>query len=313
MLRAWYRSRARQAGFTLIELLVVIVILAVLAAIVILAIGAFDDRGELAACKADVKSVEVAVESYRADVGRYPETLDELTKAPGNYLRQLPNTTEGTGDYWIAYDPDTGTVEGRLTDTNAVCAGALAMPTPGSSGEPTGPGGGGPGGSPTPTTTTTPGGGTTSPGGGTTSTSPGVAQPPGFPLTIQPETMVSQDLRDIIPACGDWGDFLGNGSGYLTEWQSNGFTIPSGYTGTYRVTVHVDSNQTVNGLRLRYRNGTSGSWITVATWNVANGCNQTFTADITFSSPGTKQIQLGNQNWGNRWLLLDAVHIVRIA
>ena len=172
-------ASARQKGFTLIELLIVIVVLAVLAAVVVLAVGAFSDRGELAACKADVKSVEKAVEAYRAQEGRYPETLDELTAAPGNYLRELPNTTEGSGEYWIVYDPESGKVEGRLK-SNEVCAGELAMATPGPGGEPTGPGGGGPGGgsggSPSTTTTTGPGGGTTTtaPGGGTTtSTSPG--------------------------------------------------------------------------------------------------------------------------------------------
>jgi prepilin-type N-terminal cleavage/methylation domain len=309
VLRGSYAARDRQKGFTLVELLIVIVVLGVLAAVVILAIGAFDNRGELAACQADVKSVEVAVESFKADQGHYPTSLSELTQPPGNYLRELPNTKEGEGKYWIVYQPETGAVVG-LFAVDRACAGDLAMLTPGPSGTP-GPGGGGPGGgsgTPTPTpTTTTPG------GGGTTTTSPGVAQPPGFPLNIQPETMVGSYYQDTL--CGDWGDFLGGASGeYLTSWQSNGFNIPQGFTGVYRVTVHVDSNQTVNGLRLRYRNGTSGSggWTTAATWNVGNGCNQTFTADITFSSSGTKQIQLDNTNWGNRWLLLDAVEIIRI-
>ncbi|MBX6749013.1 MAG: prepilin-type N-terminal cleavage/methylation domain-containing protein [Micromonosporaceae bacterium] len=306
MLRGLYDARDRQKGFTLVELLIVIVILGVLAAIVILAIGAFDDRGELAACKADVKSVEVAVEAYRADQGNYPASLDELTKAPGNYLREVPNTTEGSGEYWILYEPATGTVEGRLK-TNEVCAGGLALATPGPS-DTTGPGSGGPGGG---STTTSPGTTTSTTPGTTTSTSSGVSQPPGFPLTVQAENLVDPYYRDTL--CGDWGDFLGNGSGYLSEWPYT-FTIPQGYTGTYRVTVHVDSNQTVNGLRLRYRNGTSGGWTNVTTWNVGNGCNQSFTANITFSSAGTKQIQLDNANgWGNKWLLLDAVEITRIS
>ena len=174
----------RQRGFTLIELLIVIVVLGVLAAVVIMAIGAFEDRGELAACRADVKTVENAVEAYRAKVGRYPDSLDDLTKAPGNYLREVPNTTEGSGKYWIVYDPATGTVTGRVTSSDEVCAGELAMATPGASGtatEPGGPGGGEPGGGNPTTTTTSPAGGTTStsPGGGspTTTTAPGGGNP----------------------------------------------------------------------------------------------------------------------------------------
>ena len=307
MLRGSKDTRDPQGGFTLIELLIVIVILGVLAAVVILAVGAFNDRGELAACKADVKAVEVAVEAFRAKEDRYPESLAELTQAPGNYLRELPNTTEGSGDYWIRYEPESGTVEGRLKN-NDVCAGGLALAGP-SSTSTSGPGGGGPGGG-GPSNSPSPSGG----GNPSNSSSPsgGVAQPPGFPLTIQPETMVSEALRDTL--CGEWGDFLGGGSQeYLTSWESNSFQIPQGFTGTYRVTIHVDSNRSVNSLRLRYRSGTQ-SWSTATTWNVANGCHQTFSANITFTSSGNKQIQLDKNNWGNNeWLLLESVQITRIA
>jgi prepilin-type N-terminal cleavage/methylation domain len=173
-------AQPRQRGFTLVELLIVVVVLAVLAAVVIMAIGAFDNRGELAACKADAKSVERAVEAFRAKEGRYPGSLEELTQPPGNYLREVPNTQVGTGDYWIVYRPETGEVEGWL-NADEMCAGELVMATPDPSGTPTepgGPGGGGPGsGTPTPTaTTTSPGTTTTSPAATTTSpatTSPG--------------------------------------------------------------------------------------------------------------------------------------------
>ena len=62
-LRAIRRS---DSGFTLTELLIVIVILGVLTGIVVFAVGAFTDRGEIAACRADVKTVQAAAEAYRA-------------------------------------------------------------------------------------------------------------------------------------------------------------------------------------------------------------------------------------------------------
>lgn len=61
-----------------------------------------------------------------------PDSLNDLTAAPGNDLREVPNTTAGTGEYWILYELQTGTVEGRVKDNN-VCAGALATLTPGPS------------------------------------------------------------------------------------------------------------------------------------------------------------------------------------
>jgi prepilin-type N-terminal cleavage/methylation domain-containing protein len=84
-----YVARARrQEGFTLIELLVVIAILAILAGIVIFAVGAITDRGTSAACKTDLKTIETAVEAYRAKVGSYPpHIVPDLTTSPNQFLR----------------------------------------------------------------------------------------------------------------------------------------------------------------------------------------------------------------------------------
>lgn len=101
-------ARRKESGFTLIELLIVIVILGVLAGIVVLAVGAFDERGEVAACKSDVKAVEVAVEAYHAKVGDYPDSLAALTT---DYLRSVPNNPA----YTITYDETDGSVSGTLT------------------------------------------------------------------------------------------------------------------------------------------------------------------------------------------------------
>jgi general secretion pathway protein G len=59
-------------GFTLIELLIVIVILGILAAVVVFAVGGITDQGEESACAAELKTLQVAVEAYRAQEGNYP-------------------------------------------------------------------------------------------------------------------------------------------------------------------------------------------------------------------------------------------------
>jgi type II secretion system protein G len=107
-------ARKNECGFTLIELLIVIVILGILAGIVVIAVGAFTDRGETAACKADVKAVEVAVEAYRAKTSGYPANLGVLQP---NYLREVPNQTDGAvgTTYFLTYTAGTGAVVGNLT------------------------------------------------------------------------------------------------------------------------------------------------------------------------------------------------------
>src|SRR3990170_2565546 len=86
------RLRRDERGFTLIELLIVIVILGILAGIVIFSVGAITDRGSVAACKTDLKTIEVAVEAYRAKVGGYPgDLVPSLTTSPNQFLRPAAN------------------------------------------------------------------------------------------------------------------------------------------------------------------------------------------------------------------------------
>lgn len=93
------RRDSGEGGFTLIELLIVIVILGILAAIVVFAVGGITDRGDTSACKAEVKTLEVAIEAFRAQSpsGAYPANIGDLTG--GKFLRNAPKyvTTNGGG------------------------------------------------------------------------------------------------------------------------------------------------------------------------------------------------------------------------
>jgi prepilin-type N-terminal cleavage/methylation domain-containing protein len=107
--------RRNDSGFTLTELLIVIVILGVLTGIVVFAVGQFSNRGEVAACKTAAKTVEVAVESYRANhSGALPADMNALIP---DYLRTDPDTA----NYNITYNLNAvgglpaGAVTGDLT------------------------------------------------------------------------------------------------------------------------------------------------------------------------------------------------------
>ena len=99
------KARSNQSGFTLIELLIVIVILGILSAVVVFAVGGITDKGNLSACKADVKTVEVASEAYRAQNGSYAADIPALKAA--NFLRDLPSTNHG---YTVTYSSADGSV-----------------------------------------------------------------------------------------------------------------------------------------------------------------------------------------------------------
>lgn len=92
------KLRDDEGGFTLIELLIVIVILGVLAGIVVFSVRGITDRGEASACKAEVSTVETAIEAYVAkdEQGDYPATLGAL--AP-DFIRTVPSEYVKAADY----------------------------------------------------------------------------------------------------------------------------------------------------------------------------------------------------------------------
>ena len=124
------RMRESEAGFTLIELMIVIVILGVLAGIVLFAVGGVQDKGQVAACKSDVKTISVAVEAYYAKHGSYPPDLKPtLTTDPDRFLRDQPSFGSGatsstltqTG-YTVTYYPTaSGTHAAGDVDAGGFC------------------------------------------------------------------------------------------------------------------------------------------------------------------------------------------------
>jgi general secretion pathway protein G len=114
------KQKRTDEGFTLIELLIVIIILAILAAIVVFAVGTTTKNASVAACKSTAKSVETAVEAYKAQTGAFPASVTVLvTKTKnatgttvGPWLRQKPpkQTAGSTAKYAIGITATTGKV-----------------------------------------------------------------------------------------------------------------------------------------------------------------------------------------------------------
>lgn len=73
----FYKIRNRQA-FTLIELLIVVAIIAILAAIAVPNFLEAQVRSKVSRCHADMRSLAVALESYRIDTNKYPSDFDGI-------------------------------------------------------------------------------------------------------------------------------------------------------------------------------------------------------------------------------------------
>ncbi|WP_413615852.1 type II secretion system major pseudopilin GspG [Halomonas cupida] len=102
-------SRSAQAGFTLLEIMVVIFILGLLVAIVAPNVLSNQDEAMQQKARADIATLEQALDMYRLDNFRYPTTrqgLEALESPPrqapeaqnyrdGGYVRRLPEDPWG--------------------------------------------------------------------------------------------------------------------------------------------------------------------------------------------------------------------------
>lgn len=105
-MRARAAAGKNMAGFTLLELLVVIVIIGLLAAYVGPKYFSQLGKSEVTMAKAQINSFEKALDTFRLDVGRYPNTeegLNAMLVAPptagarwdGPYLPKVPSDPWG--------------------------------------------------------------------------------------------------------------------------------------------------------------------------------------------------------------------------
>jgi general secretion pathway protein G len=93
-------------GFTLIELLVVMSVIATLLTIAVPRYFQHLERAREAALRESLAVMRDAVDKYRSDTGRYPETLEELVVK--RYLRKVPPDpiTESVESWIIVPPPD---------------------------------------------------------------------------------------------------------------------------------------------------------------------------------------------------------------
>ncbi|EWH04611.1 general secretion pathway protein GspG [Pseudoalteromonas lipolytica SCSIO 04301] len=106
------KYKYKNYGFTLVELLIVMVILGLLASIVAPRMFSKVDSAREGTAKAQMQVIATALDSYRLDIGYYPDTLNELLSSSkkmwdGPYFPQkIPQDPWGNDYYYSPKSAD---------------------------------------------------------------------------------------------------------------------------------------------------------------------------------------------------------------
>jgi len=93
----------RARGFTLIELMVVMVLIALLLTIAVPRYFGTIDTGKASVQRQNLSAIRDAIDKYYGDVGKYPETLQDLVDK--KYLRSIPVDPITNLPNWVTVPP----------------------------------------------------------------------------------------------------------------------------------------------------------------------------------------------------------------
>jgi len=85
------KNRRRAAGFTLIEILVVVLIIGLLVGLVGQNVFKALFKGQRGAAEIQIKNFDGALDLYRIEFGRYPDSLEDLLEEDENGEAFLPS------------------------------------------------------------------------------------------------------------------------------------------------------------------------------------------------------------------------------
>jgi general secretion pathway protein G len=127
--RTSHGTRNPAGGFTLIELVVVLTLIGLLLTIAAPRYFHIIDRGRDSVLRQNVSTIRDAIDKFYGDLGRYPDSLDELVTR--RYLRQVPVDPGTEQPSWTIVAPADPT-QGAVYDIQPAATPASAAGAQGS-------------------------------------------------------------------------------------------------------------------------------------------------------------------------------------